>query len=287
MTTERTEPDRPEPPPSKARRWWSECRLDPGTGMRLTLGPLVLFLFRLEGEWHLGHENAPEDDPEPEVWAIEPLTELPVRPPNLSRFVSGEGGRKVRLLPRVPDRSLVARPSVPLHVLPGERVTVYVSFPVWVDVTVGSQRLSLAELPVRRLSDTWFGSSTLHGELAYALKTQARVRLDEVPRRVYRALTPVVVRNEGSDVLLIDRMNLPVPYLSIYAARGGALWTESVTMVRRESGQLAQLDVGRGPAEAAAGGKLLSQPREQARESLLVRAFSSIMSPLSGGSSHD
>jgi hypothetical protein len=283
LTTERVDSGETEPPAADSRHWWSELSLETGTGAKVSLGSLTLFVFRLEGEWHLGYERAPKSEFEPEGWTSEPLSELPVRPPNLARFACGECGRRVRLVPRVPDRSLVARPSVPLHVLPGERSTIYVSFPVWVDVTVGSQRLTLAEVPVIRLSDTWFGSSTRHGELAYALKTQARVRLDEVPRRPYRALTPVVIRNQGADILEIDRMNLPVPYLSIYAARGASLWTETVTMLRRESEELAQLEVGRGPADEAAGGELLSEPRMRARESLLVRAFGSILSPLSRG----
>lgn len=266
-----------------AEHWWSEIEVDSGSGLEMTVGSLTLFVFRLKGEWHLGHEARDASEEGADGWTVQPLEELPARPPNLARFVAGESGGKVRVVPRVPDRSLVARPSVPLNVLPGERLRIYVSFPVWVEIQVGERGLGLAEIPLKRLSDTWFGSSTLDGELAYALKTQARVRLDEVPRRAYRAITPIEIRNEGGDVLLTDRMSLPVPYLSVYAARNGLLWTEAVTMVRDSSSrQMAALDVGEGPAVEAEGGERLSDPRRAVTPNVFVRAFSNLLEPLSG-----
>lgn len=260
-------------------RWWKEFSVESESGLRWTLGPLTLFVLRSGSEWQIGHESSDEQKREQEMCSVEAISELPEELPNLERFVAHEMGGPVTLLPRVADRPLVAKPRMPLHVLPGETTKVYVSAPVWVELNVGKSSRSLRELPVKRLSDTWFGSSTLEGEVAYALKTQARSQLEEVPKRAYRAITPIRIHNQAPDALLLDRMNLPVPYLSMYATHEGDLWTEAVTLVREQNSAMAALDVKTGAPHEAVGAKRVSEPRKAAEESVLVRAFSTLLRP--------
>jgi hypothetical protein len=258
-------------------RWWDPLGTDQGTGWRWRLGPLDLALFRVDGEWHLAYEECAGGDDE-EGWTRERSEELPPDLEHTERFDAGPEADEITLRPRVADRTVVALPRVPLYILPGERSKLYVSSPLWIDVRVGRPPRSLRELPVKRLSDTWVGSSTLEGEVAYALKTHARVRLEEVPRRAYRCVTPVVFANQGTDTLRVERMNLPIPYLSLYGTGSGDLWTEGVVLVRTEHDELARLDIERGAPPEAGNGALVSEARLRADRSLLVRAFSLLRS---------
>ena len=149
------------------------------------------------------------------------------------------------------DRSVIARPRTTLSVPPGERARVFVSSPLWVAIIAGSGRTVLRELPAKRLSETWFGGTTLEGELAYALKTSARTQRSEMATAPYRLLTPVVIENRAGDTLLVERLNLPVPFLTIYATEEGEHWSPEVRMVRSEEGNMAELDVRR---RSSAGG---------------------------------
>ncbi len=266
------------------RPWWGEHRLEAGSGCLWTLGDFSVGVLRRRGEWQVVHADALPVEPDCDGWALDTVSELPSMPGEY-RFASGETGALVQLLPRVPDRSLVARPRVPLHVLPGERVEIHVSFPVWLDVTV-DDHLSLLGLPIRALSDTWIGESTRSGELAYALRTQAHRVLEDVPRRSYRAITPVVIRNEGKDVLPVQRMHLPAPYLSLFSRDEESLWTERITFLRGESQQMAEFEIERTRASHSAGERL-SPPRVEADSSFLFRAFSTLLGPFDGGDSDE
>jgi hypothetical protein len=151
-------------------------------------------------------------------------------------------------------------------------------------VMVGQPWLVLREVPVKRLSDTWFGSSTLHGELAYSLKTHARVHLEEIPQRGYRAITPVLIRNDADELLSLDRLSLPVPYLSLFLAASGDLWTEALTMRHAAGNEMATLDIGgRAPSEAGEGARRLSSARSEMDRNLLVRAFTNLFDSFRGG----
>lgn len=145
------------------------------------------------------------------------------------------------------------------------------------EIGVDGGRTVLRELPSLRLSDTWFGSTTREGELAYALRSSARTRLDEMPLRSHRILTPVVLENRASDALLLERLNLPVPFLSVFEEEARGLWTECVHMLRTEEGDTARLDVRRGPPEETSGAVKRSGPRRTHETGHLFRAFGSLL----------
>jgi hypothetical protein len=257
--------------------WWAPTRLAAGAGLRWALGPLDLALLRSESEWHLAWgEREEASELEGSGWSVEAIDELPELR-RTERYAAGEAADELRLRPRVADRSLVVRPRTPLYVLPGERAVVYVSSPLWIDVRVGNAERSLREVPITRLSDTWFGPSTREGEVAYALKTHARTRLDEMPMRPYRCITAVTCHNRGQDVMLVDRMSLPIPYLALYEAAGEQFWTQSVVLSRTADDQMAELEVRAGSPAEAPEARRVSEARRTASANLLVRAFSSLM----------
>ncbi len=261
-------------------RWWQPLRVEVGGGWQWELGPLELEVYREDNEWHLAYAYGEDSGAEAVSWTRRPVVERPEVKETIERFAAGTAADELNLRPRVADRMLVALPRAPLWVLPGERARVYVSSPLWIDVTVGPPARSLRELPIKRLSDTWVGPSTREGEVAYALKTHARVRLEDVPKVPHRCVTPVVFANEGNDVLRVERMNLPIPFLSLYTGEEGHLWTESLTLVRTEDDQLARLDIAEHAPHEAGRAERVSEARQAAEPNLLVRAFSSLMRSL-------
>src|SRR5690606_21791477 len=106
------------------------------------------------------------------------------------------------LSPGAADRPVVARPEVPLQVPPGDSIRLYLGTPAWITVTaVGVQ---LAEVPSRRLSDTWFGDVDA-GELCYASRTAASADLAAIRDLPGRVLTPVSIKNGSSEAFRVER----------------------------------------------------------------------------------
>ncbi|MDX1384936.1 MAG: hypothetical protein R3190_14885 [Thermoanaerobaculia bacterium] len=273
----------PAPDPDPCTAWWGEHDLEPGHGIQLSLGTLELVVYRADKEWRLAQWQIGADDPNPQRCRLREINSLPQEHDNLERFAAGSSSGSLSLRPRAANRSVVARPRVPLHVLPGENAEIYVSAPIWIEVLAGRPLRTLRDLPIKRLSDTWFGAVTGEGEAAYSLGTQARSMVEEVPIRSHRAVTPVVVENRAEDLLLLDRMNLPVPYLSIYSSAESHLWTETVTLRHSADSALAALDVRRGAPRVAQGAKRVGEPRRTPEKNLLVRAFGGLLHGIEGG----
>ena len=258
--------------------WWGRYVLEAGQTAQWTINALNLAVQRLPNEWQLAYDQDDLVDPETTGWSHSldwvDLGELNWT--NTERHVLLQTGDTLWLRPILADRPVVTRPVTPLFVPAGEDTTIFVSTPLWLSLEVGEPPKSLKEVPIRRLSDTWFGPSTMEGELCYAGRTFARVSLENIPRRVHRAITQVTVHNRAASQLLIERLSLPVPYLSLFETSDGSLWTQAVTLVRtRDTGE-ANLHVEPEPPDEAKQASLISEPRQQPGHQTVIRAFGAL-----------
>ena len=254
--------------------WWGELRVAAGEAMQWRIGPLTLALCRGHREWQVAHAWDPARS-DSQDW--ERFEEAMPEEAHQERFVLGETGDRIALWPVLADRPVVSLPRLPLHLLPQREITLYVGSPVWVRVEVGEPGSTLRELPSRRPSDTWFGGTTLDGELCYATRTRARLNPENLPILSRSAVTPVLIRNQAPTPLFLERLKLPVPLLSLFCDRQTRLWTEGVTLTRTEESDMASLEVRQGASAEAAGAELLTPPRARAETNLWIRAFSSLL----------
>ena len=194
--------------------WWSPVRIDPGEARRWRIGPLSLTVARLRNEWRLG-STAGDDPLDTTLEVAAPATDDALAAAEtVERFVTSGNTCRITLSPRLADRSVVVRPQIPLSVLPDDEARLFVSSPVFVAVVADGGERPLRELPTFRPSDTWFGSSTINGEVCYASRTACRLALDEVPFRPHRAVTAIRIRNRaGAPLLNLTRRRIKVPLL--------------------------------------------------------------------------
>jgi hypothetical protein len=268
--------------------WWGEFELDSGEVRFWRIGPLELWLERQAGTWQVSYRRR-GGAMESAIEVASPGVPLPddARASGGADLVTtrhgfGRTAASVRLEPRAADRALVVDPARPFVLAPGEQVTVFVSLPLWLRITVGDRHVELDELPIHRPSDTWFGPSTRIGELCYAVRTSARLALDELPRRPHRAIAVVRIQNRASTRLPLARLRVPAPLLSIYGAAGGHLWTEALTLERQEDGEVAAVRLGDGPPPEATGVRRLGEARRRAARGLLESSFGGLFGRLRG-----
>lgn len=172
------------------------------------------------------------------------------------------------------DRPVVARPNQPLQLPSGEKVTLFVGIPLWFNLKRGED--ILLDTPFALLSDTWFGPDTRNGEVCYACPTHARLSMEGVARSAFKAITPVEIHNEDGAPLLIDKVNLPIPNLSLYrdAQRH---WTSQVTITRSSTLTGGEVQISSGPPRYAKSPILLNQPRRRLEGGMLHKAMSLLL----------
>lgn len=230
----------------------------------------------LSDEWLISHER--REIFEDSDISVTDTDVLPETLEEMSRYVFRKTTGILNVTPLLADRSVISRPLTPFNLTAGEEITLYVSSPLWLELTAGNNRKKLGEVSIQRPSDTWFGPSTREGELCYATNSRCRINLNEIPERLHRAITPVTIRNNADTTLSLERLNLPSPMLSIYKSSDGHLWTSTVKLIREKDGDMAALKIThKAPAETD-NAVLLSKPRTATDKGIFIRAFNAVFS---------
>ncbi len=258
--------------------WWEEQTLENYSGLRWRVGPLGVELFRRPLEWRIAWRSDPVSEPN-----LESVTRFSsdndfAPGAATSRYIVQATSRNVRLHPRMPDRNMVIRPQEPFFLPSNEQTTLFVTCPVWVEISVDTGRRRLLEVPALRPSDTWFGPSTREGELCYDTRIRGVLHADQLQHRPHRVVTPLIIRNRASSHLNLERISLPAPLLSIYADHSGRLWSEAVTLLREEDGEYAELQISKVAPSQANRAVRISDPRRKVSSGMLVRAFGGLFS---------
>lgn len=265
--------------------WWGEFDLPAEDAGRWQVGPTTLWLYRASQEWRLVYTQTHDSmadraavDLSTPVEQMQQAVDDESVSTTVDRFPFHRTTETLSVFPALADRAVVIRPETPLYLLANESARLYVSTPLWMGIQVGREPRLLKEIPSFRLSDTWFGPSTREGELCYAARTSGRLDLGSLPRRLHRAITPVHIRNRGSDVMLLERLQLPVQYLSLYQSENRFLWTQVVTMNRQEESNRATVRLADGPPKEAAGARLIREPRLTMKGNIIMRTFGAFSS---------
>ena len=257
---------------TKKNFWWDILQVGENGLAEKYIEPVWIAVKRNKVEWQLHIKRQEVFD------YLEPAIEESVNVGDdtlQERFFYKNISGKVQFSPYLADRPVVSRPAKPLSIPSMQEATIYVSTPLWVGVKIGDEGTLIKEIPVLRPSDTWFGPNTIKGELCYSSKTSARLNLEDLPKRSYRAITPIVIRNESDDHLLVDRVNLPVPYLSLYETEEKLFWTQAVRLTREHDSDNASLEITDGPPVEIPSARLFSEPRKQVKEKTVISKISS------------
>jgi hypothetical protein len=261
---------------STSSRWWGAFQIAHGRAGCWRIGSMELWIQRLRGEWLIARKtDASADEDRLSVEMNAPFAGL-LELEAVSRFGVSSESEVMSLTPLLADRSVITSPVKPFYIPAGETLTVYVGSPLWVRVEVGSPPLALIEFPIVRPSDTWFGNDTHRGELCYASRTACRLRLDELPVHPHRAVTAVEIKNRASTALLLERMKLPVGYLSLFQDDQQTFWTRDLSIRHEEREELHPIRHGAEAPMHSGKAVLVSRPRHKGEDNLAMRVFSSL-----------
>ncbi|MDF2447025.1 MAG: hypothetical protein K0S46_2261 [Moraxellaceae bacterium] len=252
--------------------WWGGFEFAAGTGRTWNLAGLLLAITRQPQEWHFRLLRTPEQSEDNHEWCLQP-GEADTATAELCRFVFRQTTPWLQLLPRLADRSVVVRPLTPLFVPAGQATTFYVTTPIWLAAYAEGVAEPLLDVPVVIPRDTWFGPSPSRGEVCYATQVTGRTELAQLLPRPFRAVTPVQVANHGSTALPIERINIPTPFLPVYGAESGRLWTPALSITRHAGAAQPHIHIETGISTEAGHVTRLTPARRGAEEHGLIRVF--------------
>lgn len=254
--------------------WWGESTIPLGNTMKLNIGLLSIAIENKGQEWHIYSQYEKDSDEfNTRVDKQIGLTDN-IDYKNTTRLFVNTLSDIIQIEPVLADRPVVCRPLKPIMVLPKSKVTLYVSTPIWLLIKLLEKNNTslLQEIATQRLSDTWFGPSTMKGDLCYASSTNGRTDINALPLLPHRAITPLVIHNATDKSLSFERVSIPVPMLSVFLTNNGQFHTESVGLTWQDENNLAKLKIG----DKQANTTLLSGPRQRAEQGQFIRAFSAI-----------
>jgi len=257
-----------------SQAFWSELTIPHGRAARIRIGPLVVTAARFEREWRIYRRILEGNDEEIAI-DREIAVEEPSDDAEVTRYATPNAGERLRIVPVLPDRSVLTRPEHAITILPRTEVKLYVGSPLWFRLLHGDDE-PLGELPGSPPKEAWVGPSTRTGELCYATRTYGRLRIDDAALLPHRVMTAVTINNGSGLSFVCDHVSLPVRRLSVFASTEGRLWTEAVTLERTATDDLAKLEVGKGPPAEARGARLVSGPRDVGETAGRFRAFDAL-----------
>lgn len=258
------------------KNWWGDYRVPMEDSFLWTIGPFSLQVRRREKEWLIWHRQQAFDGTDETSWSLEKNACVNDAEGEIRRYVFSHTEEGLLVSPRLADRSVVVKTVKPLHIQAGQQIDIYVSTPLWFSVCVHSGGIDLQEIPIIRPSDTWFGPSTMTGELCYASSTHGRLYLADLPLRPHRAISPVKIKNQTDKPLLLTHLSLPTPYLSLFDTDGGGLWTEAVTLLNDDDSDLAKVSFADNPLQPYASARKIVKARQKKETNMLLHTFSTL-----------
>jgi hypothetical protein len=258
--------------------WWGRHSIDANRALLWQIGPLQLWMQNRGSQIRMIWTHGPDWlDPRVRTVPAGGTDVPPVHAEEVTCIFGATGNDEVIFSPTLPNRSVVTRMAKPMRVMPGEETTLYVLSPLWLRIETANSNRLLHELPIFRFSDTWFGPMSSAGDLCYSSTSAAFLDLREVPLRLHCVISAVRIRNLGNDYLPLERVNIPLPRLSLFFSPRTGFWTDSITLERKDNTEMASIRLERQPPADANPSQFIIGPRQATAESnTVVRAFSAI-----------
>ncbi|SMO84508.1 hypothetical protein [Gracilimonas mengyeensis] len=241
---------------------WTSYSVEEGASpLHLHVDTLHLWIKKYNEEFWIAHTYATADNADPE----------PDDKTEWERWAPKSDENEIQLRPIFPNLPVIVSSEYPLKLVPGAKIQVYCRVPLWMEISLAKSKYVLQEIPITKLSRTWFGT-TLEGELCYWLTSKARRSLEEVESKPYLVNCPIQITNKSHAELNFERFCYRVERLGIYRLKD-EYWADETNIVYQGEEQHSDVTMsGKLPAKLGKG-ELISKPRNPVSKSLATRTF--------------
>ena len=215
-------------------KYWGVYDFRAETRLQFKFGGLLMDLACSDKDWLLQYEVKTSDTAEaPSVCRIS-TEDVAWQLANQQRLVSDKIPQQFSLYPTMPDRPIVCRATTTVLLLPKEQISLYVTVPLWLQLSISDVKKPLLDVPTECISETWFGSNSREGVMSYALRMSEQLDIKPSEKQGMRAAIEIRIKNESNEILSLDKVNVPAPNLALYVDETGQFCTHRITMVREQ-----------------------------------------------------
>lgn len=146
------------------------------------------------------------------------------------RFAYSKRAPSLIVAPCLGEKAFVVKPDTTFMVLPGEKAKIYLSTPMSIRLSDADSRQIIDEIPVLNRVKTWFGETPTSGHLCFFTRIHAALKEKNLPFRPHRAMTHLYVENSSKQPIPIEKLKIPVNYLTLYQDNRGLFVTSSLSI---------------------------------------------------------
>ena len=205
-----------------------------GVPLSWTLGPLTLVISRKAGEIRISTRHEREASlTECTHKKLDENADLATF--SASRFsLSDDTHDRFRIQAMSAPRSLVVRLREPVTLLPNTSTSVFVSTPLWIGIFQGDQTEPICEFPTLPLRETWFGPNNRDGEICLSCINKGTIHQTYVDYHPVRAMTRLTVSHRGKSPFTLEKLKLPMRYLSLSRDVNGQFHTDGLKVTTHD-----------------------------------------------------
>jgi hypothetical protein len=187
-------------------------------------------------------------------------------------FQTGESDQLI-VVPALPNKAVVFRNNKNIKISAGQSANLYFRIPLTMQFYFQEVKDEnrLFEIPLQRLSDTWFGEAD-SGEPAYSIGSNYDTDFAEIHANPWEAITPVEIINNTTGLLDLQRLILRVEDFSIYL-KNKQLLSDYVTIEFKGQEQAGSVNLGIRREIHGEKPLQIAKPRPSESKNLLRRSF--------------
>lgn len=192
--------------------FWKKYQFTVNQTRLFKAGYSEIYIKHIQNGWLVKNEVV--DLPSDEL-KVEEVVEL-VDDPNVLQFYTGNSDELI-VMPALPNKAVVFKNNKNIKISAGESANLFFRIPLTIQFYFQEVKDEnrLFEIPLQRLSDTWFGEMD-SGEPAYSIGSNYDNSFADVRATAWEAISSVEIINNTSSVLDLQRLILRVEDFSLY-----------------------------------------------------------------------
>lgn len=251
----------------KLKVFQTQLNMQDGQSFHLRFGPLDLYIEQITTELRVRSMTS-NDWMDSSFHYQFPFTGM--FPRNLlseKRFAYSSKAPSLRVSPCLGEKPFVVKPDTTFMILPGERAKIYLSTPMNVRLYDVDSSQVIDEIPVLDRVQTWFGETPTSGQLCFFTRIHAALIEENLPFRPHRAMTQLFIENSTDQPLPIERLKIPVNYLTLYQESRGLFVSSSLSIRIDRNENLKDLKIFP-PTDSNAALVTIQEPRDNIPKAL-------------------